>query len=131
MTVTNYYDDDESGNTTTVTLAVLEGAVAVRGPRDGGGGGEDAVRLVSGEAMDVTGLHGVTTVSGTPSCYVYAATTESGGGGGCERDGGGGDDDNGPPLSAVGGGRGRRAGCSDACYAFAFDAVRAAFSAIF
>lgn len=111
MTVTNLVNDRNG------TLAVLEGAVAVRGSRDD----EDAVRLVSGEAMDMTtGRHAVTTVSATPSCYVYATTTVTRASG---------DDDS--PRSATADGSGGRPGCSDACYAFAVDALKATFSAIF
>lgn len=105
-------NDDYVPNATTTTLAVLEGAVAVRELRDDGG---EPVRLVSGEAVEVAGRHAVTTVSATPSCYVYAADT---GDGHVGRSRSGDSGDNGRP------------GCSDACYAFAFDAVKAAFSAI-
>lgn len=110
MTMTNYVDDRNG------TLAVLEGAVAVRGSRDN----DDAVRLVSGEAMEMTtGQHTVTTVSATPSCYVYAMTITKVSG-----------DDNSPRTAAVDDSGGRPA-CSDACYAFAIDALKATFSAIF
>ncbi|XP_025408245.1 vitamin K-dependent gamma-carboxylase isoform X2 [Sipha flava] len=109
MTVTN---DDYMPNATATTLAVLEGAVAVRELRDDGG---EPVRLVSGEAVEVTGRHAVTTVSATPSCSVYAAESTDA------------DTEDGHR----GGGVDSRPGCSDACYAFAFDAIKAAFSAIF
>lgn len=113
MTVT--YDWDGTNG----TVAVLEGAVAVRDTAwDGGGdgGGGKTVRLVSGEAIDVFGQHAVTTVSATPSCYVYAAIVDG--------TGGNGDDAHEPTAVRA------RPGCSDACYAFAFDAVKSALSAL-
>lgn len=112
MTVTYDWDD------TNGTVAVLEGAVAVRDSWGGGGDGGDggkAVRLVSGEAIDVFGQHAVTTVSATPSCYLYAVTA----------DGTGDNADDAHEPTAVR----ARPGCSDACYAFALDAVKSAFSA--
>jgi len=135
MTVTNDAEDREA---TTTTLAVLEGAVAVRESLIGGGDDDGTVRLVSGEAMDVTGRHAVTTVSATPSCYMFVSKMNSGGGGsegvvgGCVGGGNSGDDDDGglsTRPAAVG--LNRRRGCSEACYAFAFHAVRDAFSALF
>lgn len=134
MTVRNVADDRED---TTTTLAVLEGAVAVHESWTSGLDDDGAVRLVSGEAMEVTGRHVVTTVSATPSCYVFAAAVDSGGdnvggGGGC--DGSGGSDDSGDsggvstrPAAVVH----DHPGCSEACYAFAFHAIRDAFSAFF
>lgn len=128
MTVRNVTDDREA---TTTTLAVLEGAVAVHESWTGSGDDDGAVRLVSGEAMDVTGRHVVTTVSATPSCYVFAVTVDSkvgGGGGSCDDSG---DSGNGGvstrPATVVR----DRSGCSEACYAFAFHAIRDAFSAFF
>lgn len=114
MTMTNYVDERNT------MLAVLEGAVVVKGPRDTGAVEIEAetVRLVSGEALDVTvGQYSVTTVSATPSCYVYAATTVTSN-----------DSDSVQPATQDDVGR---PGCSDACYAFAFNALKAAFSAIF
>lgn len=131
MTVSNVADDREG---TTATLAVLEGAVAVHESWNSGGDDDGAVRLVSGEAMDVTGRHLVTTVSATPSCYVFSATVDSGGcsiegGGGCDGSGGSGDGErvSTRPVAVVH----DRPGCSKACYAFAFHAIRDAFSFIF
>lgn len=127
MTVMNVADDQEE---ITTTLAVLEGAVAVHESWTGGVGDNDgAVQLVSGEAMDVTGRHIVTTVSATPSCYVFAATVDrkegDGGGGGCDGSGYGGVSTQ--PVSVVH----NRSSCSDACYAFALHTIRDAFSAFF
>ncbi|KAL4122224.1 hypothetical protein QTP88_014594 [Uroleucon formosanum] len=131
MTVSNVADDREG---TTATLAVLEGAVAVHKSWTSGGDDDGAVRLVSGEAMDVTGRHVVTTVSATPSCYVFSATVDSGGGsieggGDCDGSSGSGDDErvSTRPIAVVH----DRPGCSEACYAFAFHAIRDAFSFIF
>uniref|UniRef100_A0A2H8TR69 Vitamin K-dependent gamma-carboxylase n=2 Tax=Melanaphis sacchari TaxID=742174 RepID=A0A2H8TR69_9HEMI len=129
MTVTNDEDDQE---TTTTTLAVLEGAVAVRESRIGGGDNDRTVRLVSGEAMDVTGRHVVTTVSPTPSCYVLASTVDSGGGSEGGIGGGGGCGGSGgvsTPSAVVG--NHRPSGCSEACHAFALHAIKDAFSALF
>jgi len=140
MTVTNEAEDREA---TTTTLAVLEGAVAVRESLIGSGDDDGTVRLVSGEAMDVTGRHVVTTVSATPSCYVFASKTDSGGGGsegvvgGCGGGGNSGDDDDdddddgGVSTRPAAVGLNHRRGCSEACYEFAFRAVRDAFSALF
>lgn len=119
MTVTNDGRSTDGNVTTTqtATLAVLEGAVTVRN-LDGGGGDDHEVRVVSGEAIDVTGRYAVTTVSATPSCYVYAeavAAVDV--------------DENGSSGSV--GGRNGRPKCSDACYAFALNAVKYAFSALF
>lgn len=110
MTVT--YDWDGTNG----TVAVLEGAVAVRNSWGGGGDGGKAVRLVSGEAIDVFGQHAVTTVSATPSCYVYAVIVD-------------GTDDSADDAHEPTAVR-ARPGCSDACYAFALDAVKSAFSAL-
>jgi len=131
MTVRNVADDREA---TTTTLAVLEGAVDVHESETSGGGDDGTVRLVSGEAMDVTGRHVVTTVSATPSCYVFAATVDSGGGsvgggGGC--DGSGGSSSGGGVSTRPAAVISDRPGCSEACYAFAFHAIRDAFSAFF
>uniref|UniRef100_A0A2S2NHF9 Vitamin K-dependent gamma-carboxylase n=1 Tax=Schizaphis graminum TaxID=13262 RepID=A0A2S2NHF9_SCHGA len=128
MTVTNDANDREA---TTTTLAVLEGAVAVRESQIGAIDDNGTVRLVSGEAMDVTGRHVVTTVSATPSCYVFASTAESGGGGGgCGASGHGGVDRGvSTQHAAVGGNRAKS--CSKACYASALHAIRDAFSALF
>jgi len=131
MTVRNVADDQEG---TTTTLAVLEGAVSVHESGTSERGDDEAVRLVSGEAMDVTGRHFVTTVSATPSCYMFSATVDSGGGsigggGGCNGSGGSGDGKrvSARPVAVVH----DRPGCSEACYAFAFHAIRDAFSFIF
>ncbi|XP_027845741.2 vitamin K-dependent gamma-carboxylase [Aphis gossypii] len=134
MTVTNDVEDREA---TTTTLAVLEGAVAVRGSMIGAGDDDGTVRLVSGEAMDVTGRHVVTTVSATPSCYMFVSKMNSSGGGsegvvgGCGGGGNSGDDDGGVSTRPAAVGLNRRGGCSKACYAFTFHAVRDAFSALF
>jgi len=137
MTVMNVADDQEE---ITTTLAVLEGAVSVHESWTGGEDDNEAVRLVSGEAMDVTGRHLVTTVSATPSCYVFAATLGRKGDGGHGGVGGGDscDDSGGSGGSGDGGVSTRpaavvhdRSGCSDACYAFALHTIRDAFSAIF
>lgn len=134
MTVTN---DAEDRVATTTMLAVLEGAVAVRESLIGGGDDDGTVRLVSGEAMNVTGRHFVTTVSATPSCYVFASKTNSGAGGsqdvvgGCGGGGNSGDDDGGVLTRPAAVGLDRSRGCSKACYAFTFHAVRNAFSALF
>ncbi|XP_015370925.1 PREDICTED: vitamin K-dependent gamma-carboxylase isoform X2 [Diuraphis noxia] len=141
MTVMNVADDQEE---ITTTLAVLEGAVSVHESWTGGGDDDGAVRLVSGEAMDVTGRHIVTTVSATPSCYVLAATVDrkgdvggggvggggdvGGGGGGCVDSGGSGDGRVSTRSAAV---VRDRSGCSDACYAFVLHTIRDAFSAFF
>lgn len=145
MTVTSDADD---GDAATTTLAVLEGAVSVQ---DLQGDGDEGVRLVSGEAMDVTGRHAVTTVSATPSCYVYAATSASASDNDDDDDDSvsptadnrssptarGHDDDDSHSVSrTVRGGHDRNkkligTSCSDACYAFAFDAIKDAFSALF
>lgn len=117
MTMTNYVDERNT------TLLVLEGAVDVRGPEHKDAVEPEAVvRLVSGEALDVAaGQHAVTTVSATPSGYLYVATTAAVA------------DNNSDPVRPATQHRhiGPARGCSDACYAFAFDAVKAAFSAIF
>lgn len=126
MTVMNVADDQEE---ITTTLAVLEGAVAVHESWTGGVGDDDgAVRLVSGEAMDVTGRHIVTTVSATPSCYVFAATVDRKGDGGCDGSGGSGDGKVSTQHASV---VHNRSSCSDACYAFALHTIRDAFSAFF
>ncbi|VVC29077.1 HTTM,Vitamin K-dependent gamma-carboxylase [Cinara cedri] len=101
----------------TATLAVIEGAVAVRNLGAGGGGDGSEVRVVSGEAMDVTGRYAVTTVSATPSCYVYAETAAAGD-----------DGENDAAERSTGGGRPK---CSTACFAFALDAAKYAFSPFF
>lgn len=137
MTATDLYEDDGRANVT-ATLAVIEGAVAVRVDDDDGttAAAADAVRLVSGEALEVAGRHAVTTVSATPSCYVVytaAGTTKSVTG----------NDGRPPPSSATTTTRApstcakdktvprtdRR--CSNACYAFAWDAVKNVLSAFF
>lgn len=123
MTVTNHASGDGADRdgrdhvaAAAATLAVLEGAVAVR---DAAAAADDvAVKLVSGESLDVFGEHAVTTVSATPSCYVYVAagTTQP------------------PSAEAAMSNDGRerpRPGCSNACYAFALDAIQTAFSALF
>lgn len=111
MTVTNYLDGWDNGTTANnATLAVLEGAVAVRDAENT----DEPMRLVSGESVDVFGRHAVTTVSATPSCYLYSIA--------------GGEHEDPPPATTAGH---DRPGCSDACYAFAFDAMRTAFSSVF
>lgn len=120
MTITNddwRTDGDATETVQTATLVVLEGAVAVRNLDDG-----DEVRIVSGEAVNVTGRYTVTTVSATPACYVYAEAA--------------GDVGKNDPSGSVGGVNGRGGGggrpeCSDACYAFASDAIYNVFSALF
>lgn len=114
MTATNYVSDDgENTTAATTTLVVLEGAVAVRQSWDAAAA---VVRLVSGESLDVLGEHAVTTVSATPSCYVYAKPPPP---------------TPPPPSPSTPTAEDRRPGCSDACYAFALDAVKTALSALF
>lgn len=133
MTVTNYYNGNGQNatatvgtnatfsNATIITLAVLEGAVAVRNLRDADGTDDhdDVMQhlLVSGEAINVTGQHSVTTMGATPSCYVLYVDATTG----TSTVASVAVDDSSRPS--------RR--CSDACYTFVVDAIKTTLFAIF